>query len=557
MADRDRVKEILRLEKDLRSGRDNWLQTWEDLGTVMMPRVLGFTTEHEEGDRRTDLIFDGTPMQAARGLANAIGGMARPAGEQWIFMEPEGDRGIDELGKFWIAEAEEILIKAITAPEARLRQATGEVDLSLVVLGSAVIFAAETADLGRLQYMSVPLSDAVTMRSESGVLTGVLRRREFKLRQLINRFGIQNLSAETRELARSVDNLETKKITVVHAVLPRDDAIPDGLFRTNLPIADLWIEERAEHLLEAGGYHEMPFVAPRWDTTSGEDYGRSPGMIALPDSQTLQAMGETILMAGQRAADPPMAVPSDGAYTEYNTVPGGLLYYDLQSAQAVRGNPIFPLQNQANIPLSREMQTDIREQVWAAFLRNILRLPVGGPEMTATEIIERKEEFLREIGPVFGHYESDMTGPLVERTFGILLRAGAFPPIPESLRGKNIRFRYASPVAKARAQIEYAAAQAWVAERVELAQVDPEAMDAVNLDAYADFGAEANNVPHRIVNPMSVRQEKRDRRRQALEAQQRAEQQQQAADTAVEAAKTPVASQLIEQAQQQQQTEPA
>ncbi|KKK57764.1 hypothetical protein LCGC14_3051200, partial [marine sediment metagenome] len=36
-----------------------------------------------EGDRRTEDIFDGTPMQAARGLGNTLGSMLRPEGEDW------------------------------------------------------------------------------------------------------------------------------------------------------------------------------------------------------------------------------------------------------------------------------------------------------------------------------------------------------------------------------------------------------------------------------------------------------------------------------------------
>ena len=49
---------------------------WEDQGRVMLPRRQGFITQTIEGDRRTDQIFDGTPMQAARGLANEHDGGA-------------------------------------------------------------------------------------------------------------------------------------------------------------------------------------------------------------------------------------------------------------------------------------------------------------------------------------------------------------------------------------------------------------------------------------------------------------------------------------------------
>ncbi len=551
MADRDDVKRILRLEAELRSGRSGWLQHWEDLAEVQLPRVLGFTTTQREGERRTDGIYDGTPMQAARGLANAVGGMARPDGEQWIFMEVEG--GTDDEGHEWIGVVEQILIKKMLAPNARLRQATGEGDLSLVVLGSADMFVAEQrAKPGELHFQSIPINDAVVMRSDGGELTGHLMRRRFTIRQAIQRFGLRNLSPRTQERVRGPDGVvdAEAKIDLVHAVLPRPGGVEGALFAADLPLADLWMERAEEHLIASSGHDEMPYIAPRWDTSAGEDYGRSPGMIALPDSATLQAIGETILMAGQRAADPPLAVPADGVFSEYNTFPGGLVFYDLASAQAVRGNPIFPIDNNANIPLTREMQMDVREQIWAAFLRNILRLPVAGPQMTATEIIERKQEFLREIGPVFGHYESDNTAKFTERSFSLLLRRpGVFPPIPESLMGRNIEFRYASPVKKIRQQIEFAAAQAWVAERIEIGKIDPSAMDAVNLDEYADFGAEANNVPHKIVTSQEVRDAKRAARAEAQRVQAEQEAQALQIQQATEAAKVPAVDRMLEQAQ--------
>src|SRR3990167_7552906 len=137
---------------------------------------------------------------------------------------------------------------------------------------------------------------------------------------------------DSEKVREALDKTPDKKIKVLHAVLPRENFREDALFSRNLPFQDIWIEIEAKHELFEGGFHELPFIVPRWDTSSGEDMGRSPGMIALPDADTLQAMGETILIAGQRAADPPLAVPNDGSFDAINTFPGGLAYYDLETA---------------------------------------------------------------------------------------------------------------------------------------------------------------------------------------------------------------------------------
>ena len=227
----------------------------------------------------------------------------------------------------------------------------------------------------------------------------------------------------------------------------------------------------------------------------------SPAMIALPDANTAQAMEETMLIAGQRAAAPPLLVPNDGAFDAANTYPDGITYYDAELAKIVGRIPIAPLETGGQMPLVMEMQDKKREQIWAAFMRNVLNLPVQGPQMTATEIIQRKEEMIREIGPVFGRLETDYTAPIVERAFKIMLRANAFLPIPESLAGKSIRFRYESPVKKIRKMVEATAARAWALELAEIEKIRPDsgALDVVDFEELARFNAEASSVPHKIV----------------------------------------------------------
>ena len=344
-------------------------------------------------------------------------------------------------------------------------------------------------------------------------------KRRMTARQMESRFGRDKLSERTRDRA---DKSPDDKIDVLHAVIPRNESKPKALLARNLPIADLWVEIEAQHELSVGGFHEFPFIVPRWDTSSGEDYGRSPGMIALPDADTLQAMGETILIAGQRAADPPLFAPNDGSFDAVNSFPGGLSYYDVETAVAVRGNPFFPLETGTNLPVSRDMQQDTRLQIMAAFFKNVLNLPVEGPQMTATEVNQRKEEFIRELGPIFGRLETDYTAPMVERAFMIMLRAGAFNPIPEGLQGQNIRFEYDSPVKKIRQQIEAASTRLWVQEMLTIGQVRQETVDLVNFDEYGRFTAEAVGVPRKIVNGKDQVQQIREIRQQAMQEQQQA-----------------------------------
>jgi len=524
-----RITDLIKRWKTAEANKSSFNEHWDDLARVMSPRRLGFSSTTVDGERRTDDIFDGTPMQAARGLANAIGGLLRPDGSAVarIVAEDAGLNDIDEA-QFWLQDSRERLQAAFDNPKARYRQATGETDHDLVVFGTAVMFLGESQNRNNLLFQSVHLKDATPLFGDEGQAIGLFRKRTYKLYQLIERFGLKNISEELR---KDADDKLDQKVDVLHIVLPRENGRIDALLSKNLPMMEMWLEIDSKHVLLEGGYHEFPFMVPRWDTASGEDFGRSPGMIALPDSDTAQAMGETILIAGQRAADPPLAAPNDGSFSSVNTFPGGLTYYDLDTAQAVRGNPFFPLESGMNLPITRDMQRDTRDQIFAAFFRNVLNLPIEGPQMTATEINARKEEFIREIGPVFGRQETDYTAPMVERGFNIMLRNGGFLPIPEVLQGKDVKFEYESPVKKIRQQIEASAAKMWAAEIIDLSKAKPEAIDLVNADELGRFTAKASGIPESIVNGVDTVAQIRAERQQAMQEQAEAEQGQQLMDT--------------------------
>ena len=167
MADADRVGELIRRWTSLRSNRGTWDSHWDDLARVMLPRRYGFVSQTEPGARRTNDIFDGTPMQAARSLANAVSAMLRPEGSSWFTLRAtEDDLNESDAAREWLSEATEEVRDALNNPKARFRQAVGEVDQDLVVFGTGIVFIGEAVDA--LMFQSIHLKDAVVFFSENG-----------------------------------------------------------------------------------------------------------------------------------------------------------------------------------------------------------------------------------------------------------------------------------------------------------------------------------------------------------------------------------------------------
>lgn len=513
-------------------------QHCEDLSRVFLPNRLGFTSQIHEGDRRSDDIYDGTGMQAANSLANALDGMLWPDGEQSFFIEAhDPDIKDDTEVRHWLADCEDRLQEALDDPRARFRQARGECNLDLVTFGGGNIFIGEGKSLNHLLFQTVHPKDAVPVYDDEGNQNGMFRSRKLTLRQAVQRFTKEKLSENLRKKCEAAETNQgeyDKPYDFLHCVVKRDEAPKGAMLAKNLPYADIWLEVEECHIVQEGGFHEYPFAGPRWDTSSGESTGRSPGMLALPDTNTLQAQEETLLIAGQRIASPPLLVPNDGAFDAANTIPDGITYYDAQLARDIGRIPIAPLESGGSLPIVLEMQDRKREQVRNAFLKTVLNLPTDGPQMTAEEIRARLKEIMREIGPVFGRFEPDYKAPTVERPFMILLRAGAFLPIPEVLLGRKITFRYSSPVKKLKKLMEAAAIRAFIMERGELVKMtgDPSHMDIVNMDAAGQFTAEAADIPSQVINSPAQIEEIRAQRQQQQQAAAEAQMAQQVADAA-------------------------
>ncbi len=496
-----RAKRRLGRWRHFKTNKNHWLSHWEDLARLMLPRRLGFITQMTEGERRTEEIYDATAMRSARGLSNAMGQLLRPEGEKWVFMSAENDKlnQLDEV-QDWLKRTEDRLINAIFNPKARFRQAVGEADMDLVVFGTAVNFVGLSRKAQRLKFLTIDLKDVDIALDEEGNPDTLFQLRKFTLRQAAQRFTRDRLSEDLRRRLESNSEVDLDtKYEFLRVVTPRANGRVDAALARNMPFTNDWIEVDSAHEVSEGGFREFPFVIPRWDTASGEVYGRSPGMIALPDSETANAMSETILVAGQKAADPPLFAPNDSSFDAINSFSGGISYYDVDTAVQLRGNPFFSVKNDYNLPITRDMQFDTRQQIEAAFFKNVFNLPIRGPEMTATEVITRKEEFIREMGAVFGRLESDYLAPQVEIAFSLLLRIGEFNPIPEILLEEDVRFEYTSPIKRIREQAEAAATRLWVQELMELQPIKPEVMDLADLDEVGRHAARALDLPLGVV----------------------------------------------------------
>ncbi|MFK4647213.1 hypothetical protein ABIF96_005787 [Bradyrhizobium ottawaense] len=505
-----KAQDILQRDKSLRARRDVWLPMWQSLADIYYPNRGGFTQQIIPGQETQTEIYDTTPMLARRGLATAIDGLLKPSTSRWFWMRAKDDMvNEDDAAKAWFDVVGDRMWSAIYDPMARFIQHSGAVDNDLAALGLGYLWIGENRNRNGLSFRSIHIGDCSIDENADGQVDTINISRKWTARQAFQRFG-EKAGPKVMEALQNGDKKQQDKLfEFVQAIYPREERDQRNKDNLNMPFANCIVAMADETVIEESGFQEFPVAIPRWECAPGEIYPRSPGMMALPDARTLQAMGHTLLVGGQRAVDPPTWVVDDAVLSAVRTFPGGLTVVDAEAVRNTGGKPIGQLEMGANIPVGREMQNDYREMVGNAFFKNVFNLPVD-QNMTATEVMERKEEFIRTIGPTMGQLENDYIGVIVRRVFGILMRAsvdvkgnpiegGPIPPAPDVLQNKDAEFEFMSPIQQARKMIEAHALASSFQLIGPVMQIQPQTADNIDGDEIVRDLPDMFNMPHKWI----------------------------------------------------------
>ena len=530
----DLTKKLLKRFDRLKSNRQNWESHWQEVADYMQPRKADVTKSRSKGDKRTELIFDSSPLQAVELLAASLHGMLTNPSTTWFSLRFKGEELSDnDEAKAWLENATEVMYKAIN--RSNFQQEIFELYHDLITFGTAAMFI-EDDEEDVLKFSTRHINEIYISENDKGRIDTIFRKFRLTARAAIQKFG-ENVS----------DSIVTKhkkdpyeEVEILHAVYPRADFDPKKQDKSNMPFESVYLEAGTGDELSVSGFREFPFVVPRYLKASHEIYGRSPAMTALPDVKMLNEMSKTTIKSAQKQVDPPLLVPDDGFILPVRTVPGGLNFY-----RSGTRDRIEPLNIGANTPLGLNMEEQRRDSIRNAFYVNQLMMQ-NGPQMTATEVIQRNEEKMRLLGPVLGRLQSELLKPLIDRCFALILRKNLFRPAPEFLAGQDIEIEYVSPLAKAQKSTELSSIMRAIEILGSLSNVAP-VFDHINMDKLVRHLADIVGVPQKILKPQSELNAERQQAAQQQEQMQQMQQVQQLAEAGGKVA--PLAKALPEEAQ--------
>jgi hypothetical protein len=489
MISQEQVIHLVKRKGKLKAQRGTWESHWQDLTNFVLPNDSDFNLKRSKGDKRTTLVYDSTAIHANEMLAAGLHGMLTNPASNWFSLriKDNDDFSDNAEAKQWLEETTNVILSELSAPAVAFPSHIHEYYLSLCSIGTACMFIGEPSTREGISFRAIHIDEIFIAENADGIIDTVFRSFKMTVRQIVQKWGEKSLSPRIQKM---YENQEfDKEVELLHCVYPRDDIDKGKKAATMLPVASVYIDEKEKHVLAEGGFDEMPFMVSRWSKTVGEVFGRSPAMTALPDIKMLQEIMKTTIKAAQKVVDPPLLVPDDGVLGPVRTIPGGLNYY-----RASSGARIEPLLTGGNIGLSYEMMNDLRERIRTTFFLDQLQFQ-GAPRMTATEVVERTERTLRLLGPTLGRLQSEFLGPMIERIYGVLVRAGRLPEPPESIAEQELKIEYVSPLARAQRQTETQGIMRTLEFVGPIAGIDPQAAQIIKGADTVRHIAELNGVP--------------------------------------------------------------
>lgn len=498
----------------LKSMRSNHEQTWQETAEYMRPIRNEFLGRNAPGDRRFHRTFDSSPLLAVDNFASGIYGMMTNPANRWFGLSTQDDDLAEyEPVREWLYEAETRILDSFGPQVSRFYSVIPMLYADLACFGTSVFYSEEQPGSRRINDSVRPLSECCVSENEFGEVDTLYRRFSMEARNAVSMFEAQEGVSEATQKKATKNPYEP--VWFIHCVQPNESYVPNRIGRNSKQYESVYVEEEAKRIVGEGGYDEMPYHVPRWGQAAGETYGRGIGEMTLADVKSLNRMGEASLKVAQKTADPPLAAPDEGVIRALRTYPGGVTY---GAVDALGNQLVKPLYTGGDHRITLEIAEQRRTVIREAFYFSLMQM-VGSPDMTATEWLGRQEEKLRLMGPNLGRIQSEFLSPLIERRFGLLLRAGALPAPPPEIQGSSLNVEYVSPLARAQMAGEANAVNRLLQSVVPMVQIDPGVWDNIDSDEAVQVLGKGFAVNPKVLRGADQRKQVRDQRIQAQQMQ--------------------------------------
>lgn len=491
------VNAIIRRHGELENQRSGFEQHWQEvLKRVRPQRDVFHGNQPQQGQKVAHQVFDSTAELALGRFAASMESITTPAGERWHKLVPQYPLTEDKETAEWLEAVTDQLFRVRYSPDSGFPEQASEFYQDLGSIGTACMFVDDDRTKRTIRYRTIHMSQIYLAQDFQGRVDTVHRLEPMTARQIIQQFGADKVTDKVRQ---ADEKGSEQTFRILHCVYPRADVQRWRWDYKGMPWTSTYILLDEKHVLEEGGYHDFPYMVGRFMVTTGETYGRSPAMSALPNIKAVNEMQKTTLRTGQRVADPPLLTADEGSLAPFQVRPGQLIPggIDINGRAMVQA-----LDTGANFPISLELAERERKTINEHFYVTLWQILLEDrAQMTATEVLQRAQERGALLAPAFQRLSSEFLGPLITREIGIISRANALPPPPQAWvdMGASYEVEYQNEIVRSQKAGEAIGVMQLMEQASVIAQVKPEILDLIDYNEAFKVLGKTSNVPQKVL----------------------------------------------------------
>lgn len=422
------MSEVRRLKQELeamKTARRTWNGMYKVLSEYVEQVIRTFEGETEQPQFTASNVYDGTAIFAAQASASALLALMWPGSAASAFeIRPPDDMELSQDEAEFYDEVNKKAWRAFDDPRAQLSVTLYEYMLGQVIYGTSGIGRGRRGK-GQLLFRSYGVHNAFVDEGRDGRVNTLFLTDKWSVARLVDEFGFDRVSEKVREKYQNQKYVDD--VSIVHVFLPRRGDAQATRGKLAMPFRGVLFEVETDHVILDEGYTEFPIAVTRFIKMTGEKYGRSSGINAVPDIREANALRESIVVATERILGMPKGVMSDGV------LGGGVI--DLSSnainvfnSSPSMGNnpPIFDIGQPPDVSAALARLEDLTNSISRHF--NIDRLLDfnNSTQMTFGEAQIRDNIRMSSLISIFARQHSEGIEPTVEGGINMLWRDGVF-----------------------------------------------------------------------------------------------------------------------------------
>lgn len=530
--------------QQLKDARWSYEPQWKDVSTYITPYRDRFVlSDQGRGDRRNDSILDATATLALRTLKNGMMSYYTSPAARWMRLS-SGDPDLDEYApvKYWLDKHGVRMLQLFAN--------SNTYEALPILYGDMAGFATGVMSMEEhlervFHHRTFQVGSVWVGVDDFGDTTQFYREYRGTVRNVIDTFARK---PGTRDIDWSRVSGYVKKlwddqsyntmVDIGHMIWPNEDYDARRLDSKYKPFASCYFElgnaEQAQGYFESAidkdkflresGFDLFPILCGRWESREGEAYGIDcPAMTCIGDVKQLQRSEKKENVAIDKSVDPPLVGPPELKTQQNYLIPGKITW--LSEREGMKGlRPIYEI----DPPIDKiELKSaQVRSRIKEAHYVDLFRMfdSMDDRTRTATEIIERRQEKLTQLGQPLQNLNRGVLSRMIDIGFAIMLRQGMVEKPPRELWGRTLNVEYEGVLAQAQKAVGLSSIDRVVNSAVTIAGIYPEIADAVDWDKVLNEYATLGGAPAKIMVDPEIVTKVREARRAQQAAQLQGEQ---------------------------------